>query len=306
MSDVIAVSDAILARPLVPGDAVAVFELTRAAEQVDLGHPMVELDDIRGHWARPSYNLGAQSIGYFEHGELVAYGEVHKNRLEGYVHPAHRRRGLGTRLFEWSRTKAKELGYPRVGQTVSVNNRDAISLLTDHGGTLLYTSWVLELPEGTTIAAQDLPPGHRLRPFQADRDTYDVYRTFEDAFNEWPDRQPSTLDDWRAIAFGRSDFEPWQVVTAVEDVDGVERIVGACRLIVSDGEGWVDQIAVRRQARGRGLGRALLVAAFNEARSRGATALRLNTDSRTGALGLYQHVGMVVVETYQHYAVDLR
>jgi GNAT superfamily N-acetyltransferase len=306
MPDVTALSDAIVARPLVLEDAVAVFELTRAAEQADLGHPMVELEDIRCDWARPSYNLGAQSIGYFEHGDLVAYGEVHKNRLEGYVHPAHRRRGLGTRLFEWSLGKAKELGYPRVGQTVSVTNRDAISLLSDHGGTLLYTSWVLELPEGTAIAAQDLPPGHRLRPFQADRDTYDAYRTFEDAFNEWPDRQPSTLDDWQAIAFGRSDFEPWQVVTVVQDVDGVERIVGACRVTVSDAEGWVDQIAVRREARGRGLGRALLVAAFNEARSRGATTSRLNTDSRTGALGLYEHVGMVVVETYQHYAVDLR
>ena len=67
----------------------------------------------------------------------------------------------------------------------------------------------------------------------------------------------------------------------------------------------MDQIAVRREARGRGLGRALLVAAFAEARSRGATISRLNTDSRTGALGLYEHVGMVVVETYEHYAVDL-
>ena len=65
---------------------------------------------------------------------------------------------------------------------------------------------------------------------------------------------------------------------------------------------WVN---VRRDARGRGLGRVLLVAAFAEARSRGATISRLNTDSRTGALGLYEHVGMVVVETYEHYAVDL-
>ncbi len=180
-----------------------------------------------------------------------------------------------------------------------------MGLFTAHGGTLLYTSWILELPEGAAIADQDLPAGHRLRGFEPERDTYDVYRTFEDAFNEWPDRLPSTLEDWQAIAFGRSDFEPWQIITVVEDVDGDERIVGACRVSVSDGEGWVDQIAVRREARGRGLGRALLVAAFAEARSRGATISRLNTDSRTGALGLYEHVGMIVVETYEHYVVDL-
>jgi mycothiol synthase len=305
MSDLTTITGSIVTRPLALTDAEAVFALTYAAEHEDMGHPMVELEDIRSDWARPSYDLGAQSIGFFEQDVLVAYGEVHQNRLEAYVHPAHRGRGLGVRLYRWGLARAKDLGYERVGQTVPVNNTGAIDLFTAHGATLLYTSWILELPEGAAIADQDLPAGHRLRSFEPGRDMYDVYRTFEDAFNEWPNRQPSTLEDWRAFALGRSDFEPWQIITVVVDVDGVEQILGACRVSVHDGEGWVDQIAVRREARGRGLGRALLVSAFAEARSRGATTSRLNTDSRTGALGLYEHVGMVVVETYEHYAVDL-
>lgn len=305
MSDVTTLTDSVVARPLVLTDVNAVFELTSAAEMADMGHPMVELDDIRGDWARPSYDLGGQSIGFFEDGFLVAYAEVHKKRLEAYVHPGHRGRGLGATLYRWALAKAKDLGYDRVGQSVPVTNRSAVELFKAHGGGLLYTSWILELPEGAAIADQELLPAHRLRAFEPERDTYDVYRTFEDAFNEWPDRQPSTLEDWQAIAFGRSDFEPWQVLTVVEEVDGTEHIVGACRVSVSDGEGWVDQIAVRRDARGRGLGRTLLVAAFEQARSRGATISRLNTDSRTGALGLYLHVGMVVVETYEHYSVEL-
>jgi ribosomal protein S18 acetylase RimI-like enzyme len=305
MSDVTFLADSVVTRPLTPTDATAVFELTYAAEMADKGYPMVELDDILGDWARPSYDLGGQSIGFFEHGDLVAYGEVHRKRLEAYVHPAHRGRGLGTTLYRWGLAKAKELGYDRVGQTVPVTNVGAVALFKAHGGTLLYSSWILELPEGAAIAPQDLPAGHRLRAFEPERDTYDVYRTFEDAFNEWPDRQPSTFEDWQAFAFARSDFQPWQINTVVEDVDGVERILGACRISVSADEGWVDQIAVHREARGRGLGRALLVSAFTEARSRGATRFRLNTDSRTGALGLYEHVGMAVVETYEHYVVDL-
>ena len=107
-----------------------------------------------------------------------------------------------------------------------MTNRGAIDLFTAHGATLLYTSWILELPEGAVIADQELPAGHRLRAFEPERDTYDVYRTFEDAFNEWPNRQPSTLEDWQAIAFGRSDFEPWQIITVVEEVDGVEQRPG--------------------------------------------------------------------------------
>ena len=62
---------------------------------------------------------------------------------------------------------------------------------------------------------------------------------------------------------------------------------------------------MQRDGAGTGLGRALLVAAFSAARAHGATISRLNTDSRTGSLGLYEHVGMVVVETFEHYAVDL-
>jgi len=181
----------------------------------------------------------------------------------------------------------------------------AIALFEAHGATRLYSSWILELPEGAAIDEQALPPGHRLRTFEPDRDTHAVYRIIEDAFNEWPDRQPSSFGDWQAIAFGRADFAPWQVITVVQEVDGVEQLVGACRISVTGTEGWLDQIAVRRDARGRGLARVMLAAAFAEARSRGARCSRLNTDSRTGALGLYEHVGMRVAETYENYAVAL-
>jgi ribosomal protein S18 acetylase RimI-like enzyme len=305
MPETLSLPAAVEARPLTFDDAEAVFALTVDAERHDTGQALAELEDIRSDWAQPSYTLGEQSIGFFQDGELIAYSEVHRNRIEAYVHPERRGRGLGTTLFRWGLAKARELGYPRVGQTVPASNADAIAIFAAHGCSLLYTSWILELPEGVEISATPLPAGHRLRDFEPERDTYDVYRTFEDAFNEWPNRVPSTLEDWKAVAFERADSEPWQVLTVVEEVDGAERIVAACRVSCVNGEGWVDQIAVQRSARGRGLGRALLVAAFTAARAHGATVSRLNTDSRTGALGLYEHVGMQVVRTYEHYAVDL-
>jgi len=47
------------------------------------------------------------------------------------------------------------------------------------------------------------------------------------------------------------------------------------------------------------------VDAFEEARRRGAIRSELSTDSRTGALGVYQAVGMVTTQTWHHWAVDL-
>ena len=51
--------------------------------------------------------------------------------------------------------------------------------------------------------------------------------------------------------------------------------------------------------------RTVLVDAFARARQRGAHISELSTDSRTGALGLYEHVGMVVTQTWRHWMTDL-
>ena len=54
-----------------------------------------------------------------------------------------------------------------------------------------------------------------------------------------------------------------------------------------------------------GLARALLVDCFAVAREHGASRSELSTDSRTGALGLYERVGMRVTSTWVHRAIAL-
>ena len=48
-----------------------------------------------------------------------------------------------------------------------------------------------------------------------------------------------------------------------------------------------------------------LADAFAQTSARGATRFGLSTDSRTGAIGLYEKVGLVVTSTWVHRAVDL-
>ena len=71
-------------------------------------------------------------------------------------------------------------------------------------------------------------------------------------------------------------------------------------------EAFVSRLATRRDQRGRGLAQALLVDCFAEARRHGARRCGLSTDSRTGALGLYQKVGMVVTDVWVNRAIDVR
>lgn len=93
-------------------------------------------------------------------------------------------------------------------------------------------------------------------------------------------------------------------VPVVRDPDGV--VVGVAMVIgSSDGMLWVDELAVRADRRGLGLARALLADSFAEGRRRGFPRSGLSTDSRTGALGLYEHVGMEVTATFRRLALPI-
>jgi GNAT superfamily N-acetyltransferase len=289
-------------RPLTPADAAATFAVFAAAEEQDTGEVAVELEDIESDWQRPSFDLATESIGVFDGDELVAAGEVYRARRgEASVHPRHRGRGIGTWLARWTEDCARRRGGTVVGQT-AIEGSSAEALLRNLGYHEGWTSWVLEVPAGSAIEPQPLPPGYRLRDFVPGQDDEAAFRVIEDAFNEWPGREPSTPGDWAARTTQRGGFEPWQL-RLTESPD--DEVVGAAFTIHAGDCGYIDQLAVRADQRGRGLARALLVDAFERARDRGVTRSELSTDSRTGALPLYQHVGMAVTKTYRHWMVDL-
>lgn len=289
------------ARPPHPDDAPALVELMADCERVDIGEVMIDLEDIVAHWRRPSFTLDTDGVGVYDGDRLVGYAEVHQGRrAEAYVRPERRGEGIGTWLAAWTRQRARAAGGTLVGQTVPAGNAAAVALFTAHGYTPRWTSWVLALPPDTTIPAVPLPDGVAIREYR-DGDGPAAYRTIEDAFNEWPDRTPTRYEDWAAGVLRRPGFAPWHLQLAVAG----GTVVGACHAFVSGDFGWVEQVAVRRDRRGQGLGRALLAAAFAATRAHGATRAELSTDSRTGALDLYLHLGMRVTSTFTHYAVEV-
>lgn len=289
-------------RALTRSDAAATFAVFAAAEKHDTGDVSVELEDIEGDWQRPSFDLASHSVGVFDGEQLVAAGEVYRARRgEASVHPEHRGRGIGTWLARWVEDCARRGGGTVVGQTAPAGS-SAEALLTALGYREAWTSWVLEVPAGSALQPQPLPTGYRLRDFVPGQDDEVAFRVIEDAFNEWPDRPASTLGDWSANTIRRPGFEPSQLRLA-ENSDG--EVVAAAFTVHSGDFAYVGQLAVRRDQRGRGLARSLLVDAFARGRERGLTRCELSTDSRTGALPLYEHVGMVVTKTYRHWQVDL-
>ena len=288
-------------RPLRLDEAHDVFEVMAAQEAHDLDEVMIEEADIVGDWSRAAFDVAASTLGVFDGDRLVAYGEVGPNgRCDAAVHPDHRGRGVGTAIAHWMQATARERGLGEIGMPVPVDS-DGDRLLASLGYHVRWLSWGLELPAGATVPERPLPEGYAVR--EADPSEYaQCWTVQEDAFLEWSRRERQPFDDWVAELTGRPGFEPWNL-RVVTDPSGA--VVSMAWVQLGEESAFVARLATRRDQRGRGIAQALLVDAFAVARQHGATRSELSTDSRTGALGLYEKVGMVVTSTWVNRGITL-
>lgn len=94
---------------------------------------------------------------------------------------------------------------------------------------------------------------------------------------------------------------------------GEERAAGVCQLRfrhsawTSADDCWLEDLFVEEQARGRGVGRALVSAACDRARERGAGRIELDTNERnTSAIALYESLGFSTMSKAHDEPAELR
>ncbi|MGZ5214493.1 MAG: GNAT family N-acetyltransferase [Actinomycetota bacterium] len=301
MDDLLAPLQGFTTRALTVDDVDDAVVLANTCELHDVGYTMWEREDLTSDLRLPGIDVDLDSVGIWEDARLIGWGFMPWERRAWIdVHPNVRGRGIGTWLRRWSERRARDRGATSVGQTINDRAADAIRLLVAARYTPRSTSWILSMEHPQQPADPALPDGITLRTFRPG-DEVEALGMFEDAFNEWPDRQPSTLETWRTMTVGRDGFASEDLVLAENELG---EIVGGAFLIDSD-EIWVDKLAVRRDHRHHGIARALLQVAFQRGFDRGYTVTSLSTDSNTGALTLYERVGMHVRESYANLAIDL-
>ena len=281
--------DGLTQRRLGPADTAAVTAVIAAQELVDVGEVVIEEADIVADWQLPGYDVAAETVGVFDGDRLVAYADTSfTERGDAAVLPELQGRGIGTELARWQRERAREKGWRIIGSPVPEGS-PGDRLLEKLGYRVRWTSWVLKLPEGATVPERPLPEGYAVRAATA-AEYQAVWTVQEDAFLEWSVRERDTFEEWeatdheaaRASSRGTSASSPTR--RATWSPWPWSRRTPTARYIA--------RLATRKDQRGRGLAQALLVDSFAVAAEHGAVRSELSTDSRTGALGLYEKVGM--------------
>jgi mycothiol synthase len=241
--------------------------------------------------------------------DLVDVGQEHlRFPIDFRVPPSELSSEIGNSLLESMETHAAELAAP--GATVRIyvpSTYDLARRLAEERGYEPFRhSFQMRLELDADLSAPECPDGVFLRTFVPGQDDEQVYDAHMEAAADGFEGARWPYEDWRRWAFV-DPFDPtlWFVAEGGAEIAGV----CLCRIEGQAGPelGWVNWLGVRRPWRRRGVGRALLLRAFAEFRERGKRGVGLGVDglSPTGAVRLYEGVGMHVARRFDQYKKPL-
>jgi mycothiol synthase len=270
-------------------DLGAALAVVVARDVADTGEPDFTLEDLREEWSARWFDPGADAL-VVEGGEgLLAVAWLRDREAVVAVHPDAEGRGLGAALLAWAERRARERGRALHRQHAA--NDRARRLLEAAGYAYVRTYWRMQLDLDDPPPEPAWPAGVEPRTPDPAADARALHAVSEESFGAVPDFEPESLSEFRAEHLGRHDFAPGLSVVAEE----AGRVVGfaLCLAWTEEGRGHVALLAVRPGAAGRGLGTALLRAAFARFRAAGLRQATLGVAAdNPRALALYERAGM--------------
>jgi ribosomal protein S18 acetylase RimI-like enzyme len=284
-------------------DIPAVVAVGRACDLEDFGEVDFHEDFLLDDWRRPRFDATTDTWVVTEPGgEVVAFASTWDEEpftifdSAGWVHPRHRGRGIGTALVlaverraERDLAKVPASSAARVHQSFDADAPGARSLFERHGYTPEREFQHMEIEVLSGFDAGGPPGGIAIRP-RTEADDAGIFTVMDEGFRQHWGYRPEPYEEWLSQWLASATYDPSLWFVALEG----DEIVGALQGNVTDGRGWVGDLAVRDAWRRRGIGEALLRAAFVRFRERDVTTVMLNVDrdNTTGATRLYERAGM--------------
>jgi len=298
-------------RSVTVADAPAIAELINEVTLAEIGVPWTTVEETRDRLTSPGRDRAPEEAVLLEaDGTLAGYVQfwtpgipVADVQMLVFVSPRVWGRGLSAWLLRLGEERVRETARAgRADEHVVLRvsrfagNEPAGRLFASLGYRYARTFWVMRMELDETPPPPRVASGLRIRTFEPGRDEVAVHAALAEAFaDHWGDGFPS-FEQWvhEEVEGEGAAFDPGLWLLAVEG----EEVVGAvcCRAWSprSQETAEVGILGVRRAWRRRGVGLALLLAAFAELRRRGVRRVELGVDaeSPTGATRLYERAGM--------------
>ncbi|MEV4760136.1 GNAT family N-acetyltransferase [Micromonospora sp. NPDC049559] len=224
-------------------------------------------------------------------GRLVAAGAVRGREnadgtpgaaFLGLVDPAYRGRGVGAELVDWGLAAAAGIAERVVVESESLTEA-ARALFAARGLRQTFAEDVQRFDLRAEPPAIGLPDGVSLASWSPER-AERFFEVYQAAFRHRPGFPGWSARRWIDWTADDEEFRPgWSLLAT----DASAGDVG----FVTCAEGWIVQVGVRPEHRGRRLGAALVAEALRRMRheSRQYALLTVNVDNSAGAL--YQRLG---------------
>jgi mycothiol synthase len=225
-------------------------------------------------------------------GRIVGEADASGGWIDLSVEPSKRRRGIGTALLRAAEEAATEEPTLLIALR---SDPPGAAFARASGYEMAWEVWLMGIDLPDEIPEPKWPEGVSVRTYGGEEaEAREIKDLLDLAYAEEFHHKPATFENWSRFMFEDPMFDAGVWFLAVADGG----IVGAA---LNWDQGYIKDLVVHPNWRGRGLGKALVYETFAEFKRRGLPRVTLKTDSNnpTDAWRLYERVGMSKERTYE-------
>lgn len=303
-------------RPYTPNEIQAVHQLVDVAARHDGVDPISTLESL------PTLDEFAQSLEARntnpETDIFVAVDETTKNIVgygkvgwwqeedgtfvyvhQGQVDPAHRGKGIGTKLLQTLQDRIKVIakehpdGAPKTFATNASETEEAnLKLLEQQGYRKVWSQVEMEFTDFASIESIEKPEGFEFRSAVTLEEKRKVYEANVAAYSGRPGAIEASDEDFEEFLEDNPDTSLWKIAW-----DG-DKVAGFVLSRVDTDKGEITEVVTIPDYRRRGLGKWLMAENLRDLHARGIEIIRLHTNAE-GAQGgrqLYEGMGFAALK----------
>lgn len=309
-------------RPATDGDAAAVAALANEESRALVGATIFSTEWLLRSWTAPSIDR-ERDVAVVEgpEGTVCGYLGIGADPPFSYVSalgivalPYHGQ-GLGAALVsETERRACRYLELAAPGRRVALHAETLAEepriaeLLATRGYRQVRQAWLMRLDFDGEPAAPAPIGGIELRTLRPDTDARPVFEAHLEAFADTWRAREETFESFCHYLLSGDWFDPSLcfVAWAGSDVGGYVLAIDASE--EDPRRGYAQLLGVRPTHRRRGIGEALLRQTFRALYARGQAGCDLHADpaSETGAIRLYERIGMTPHPRFATWEKELR